>query len=687
MNENDRDLAKKSGGMELHALERVIEDAENEPKWRESANMCADYYDHKQSSPERIARSEKTGEPNVVVNLIQRTLNGALGQEAKTRLNWKVAPDSETFGDVAAVLNESLHQAQREARTDMAISEAYASMLKTGIGWVMVDRDPNPLAYPYRVRSVHRNQVWWDWRAKESDLSDAAWMLMQRWADVEEVMTLFPEHRDVLAMGLSGGPIADVMARSVLTSRGNFESIHQVRRSFSVAEEEWLDNATRKRVRLYQVYYKRHQTVIAMVVGTKRVRFNPRNPYHVAMVQRGAAQLIKGPGYELRRAMFAGPFRLYDEPMPGQKFPLIPFICYRCDDDNSPYGLVHGMIQPQDEFNERRSRLLWLLKAKQVIVESDALDARYNNLVDLATEVMRPDAMFVLNPNRRNVNGLQINMHQQLSAEQANVMNDAKILIQDQPGLYGPQFGGNRVGAESGLALNSLMEQSVTSLGETSDNYRTSRQLVGDCLVSVISEDLKQPNMQVPIGTGKKRRVVVLNGEDEAGLPVNPIEDAQVRVGLGDVPTTTAYKAQQQAFLTQALQTVGNNPAAQAILLPALLEAGDLEHREAYAKWLRKQAGIPEPTDMADEDAMDAMDQQASQAKAQAMQLQARVAEAEAASKESTAALNQAKGVLTQMQSLLTHAQAVKVAAETDAMDAANDDGAINDALQEALQG
>src|SRR5690606_15189263 len=101
--------------------------------------------------------------------------------------------------------------------------------------------------------------------------------------------------------------------------------------------------------------------------------------------------------YVIRHAMFAGPYRLFDVPLKGRRFPLVPFVCYSCDDDRSPYGLVHGMIEPQDEFNERRSRLMWLLKAKQVFVDSDALDEKYNTLRDLALEVMRPDAMFVLN--------------------------------------------------------------------------------------------------------------------------------------------------------------------------------------------------------------------------------------------------------------------------------------------------
>lgn len=683
MRNNDtdpRDLAGQSGGMPLSKLELWLSDMDNEPPWRESANKCADYYDHKQSSQARIERHTRTGEPMTTINLIQRTVNGALGQEAKSRLDWKAEADTAVYGDVAAVMNQQLYELQREARTDMAISEAYSSMLRTGIGWVEVSRDPDPLAYPYRVTAIHRNEVWWDWRAKQSDKADARWVIRQRWVDLDEALETMPKHRALLEIGCHSGPITDSMARTILTGSNSFESIHMTRRSFSRIEEEWLDNSMRKRVRFYDVYYKQPTQAVAMVSGSRRVPFNPQNPIHVATVQRGLAKLIKGPSYVIRHAMFAGPYRLFDVPIKGRRFPLVPFVCYSCDDDRSPYGLVHGMIEPQDEFNERRSRLMWLLKAKQVFVDSDALDDKYNTLADLALEVMRPDAMFVLNKSRTNKDALRIEQNAQLQSEQINVMQDSKQLIQDVPGLYAALLGSGADGVKSGVALNSLVEQSVTSLGETSDNYRTSRRDVGELCMSLITEDHIEPNMQAQVGSGKRARVVVLNVINEDGTRMNMVEDAPVKVGLGDVPSTPAYRGQQQVFLSQALQSVGPDPVARAVLVPALLEAGDLEHRNEYARWMRQQAGVPEPDDMGDENLEAQQEQQRQQTGQASQQLQLRAANADITKKEADAAIAVAK------------AQREGVAAQVDAQaatqpDPAQIDASINEALMEALAG
>lgn len=678
---NSRDQAK-AGGMPLHELERLLEDMEHEPQWRDSANKCADYYDHKQASKDWIERTRRTGEPLTIINLIQRTINGALGQEAKTRLNWKVEADTEVFADVAAVKNERLAESQREGQSDMAISEAYSSMLRTGIGWVEVSKNPDPLAYPIRYTALHRNDVWWDWRAKMSDKSDARWMLRQRWADLDEAIDIMPQFRTLLEVGCHTGPITDAMARQMMVSRGEFESIYDTRRSFSRTEEEWLDNSSRRRVRFYSVYYKQFRTETALVSGTRRIRFNPRNPLHVALMQ-GGAKLITGPSHIIRHAMFAGPYRLFDVPLRGRRFPLVPFVCYSADDDHSPYGLIHGMIEPQDEFNRRRSRLLWLLQAKQIFVDNDALDTDYNTLEDLANEAMRPDAMFVLSKTRTNKDALRIDQNMDLSAEQKQVMDDSKVLIQDQPGLFSPQFGSNSIGANSGVALNSLMEQSVSSLGETSDNYRTSRRMVGDVAMDLIDEDFLTPNMRVEVGTGKKRRVVVLNTFTPEGIPINHIEDSQVKVALGDVPTTPAFRGQQQAFLANAISAVGNDPIARAVLVPALLEAGDLENRHEYAKWMRKKAGVPEPDEMDDGQ----MDQQEGAANQAAQQLQLRDATAKIAKTEAEAARTAAQterelatAAEIQTRTALAPAQAMEAAAPV----APDEDQLINDALAEA---
>jgi hypothetical protein len=676
---NSRDMAGK-GGMDLLQLEELVKDSMNQPEWRERADTVAAFIDGKQISPLERAEKEETGQPVSITNLIQRTLNGALGQEAKARVDWKATADNDAFVEVAEVINDRLHEAQRECYADMAISDAYKGQIGPGLGWVEVSRNPDPLEYPYRVEEVHRNEIWWDWRSKRRDLTDARWICRQRWVDKDEGEMWFPQHKDVFHLACHNGPITDALSLQ-LTQADSFERLMTTRSSFNVLEEEWLDT-TRQRIKFYEVWYRVPKVLVSLLLPAgRRTPFQPSNPLHHEMVNRGIAQLIKGPSFEIRQSMFAGPYRLSDKATTLRRYPYIPFWCYRDDADRTPYGLGDGMISPQQEYNERRSKLLWLLKAKQVFVDADALDDKYNSLAELAAEAMRPDAMFVLNPGRLNrPNGLKIEMNGQLQKEQVDVMQDAKQLIQDVPGIYSTMLGDAPTGVTSGLAINSLVEQSMVSLGEVNDNYRYARRMVGEALQSLIGEDLQARDLQMRIGEGKKARVVVLNTMDDMGLPKNQVKDAPVKVGLHDVPSTPAYRMQQQQSISQALQAVGANPAASVLLTAALIDSSDIPNHAEYASWLRKQAGIPEPG-TADDDQAQEQEMQAQQVQAAAMQLQAEAAAAKIArdkaaaeQAQSAAQLNLARAEQVQVDTMLAPAQ----------QQAANENQLIDDALAEA---
>lgn len=631
-------------GMSLESLMRMLQDIETQPIWRDKADTCMAYMDGKQLSGPRLAQLEATGEPKTIVNLIQRTVNGALGNEAKVRLDWLATADSDVFGDVADALNGRLKEAQRETWSDMHISEAYKSQLGAGIGWIEVSRNPDPLEYPYRSEFVHRNEVWWDWRGRLMDVNSGRWVVRQRWCDLDEAKEWFPKFREVFDLGCHHGPLTDAMLTTIRSAQ-TFDAMYETRRTFNRFEEEWLDNSSRRRVRFYDVWYKKPKQVVALISGSTRRVFNPKNPIHQLLVKRGMGQLVKGSSFEIRRALFCGPFRLFDMATELRRYPLVPFWCYRDDEDATPYGLIHGMIDPQDEYNERRSRLRWLLRAAQVFVDNDALDQQYNTFKDLALEIMRPDGVFVLNHERKNAEGIRVERNFQLAKEQVEVMQDAKQLIQDVPGLYSALLGSGADGVKSGVALNSLVEQSITSLGETNDNYRYGRRGVGEALSDLIISDMRAPDLQVQVGTGKKQRVVVLNTFTQDGLPINHVDDAPVKIGLADIPSTASHRQQQQQTIRETLNGVGDDPIARAILVPALIETTDLEHRDHYARWAREKYGVPEPG--GDPNMIDQAEQQANQMAQVTQQLQLRGMTADVAKKEGDAAVAQAKAAQT----------------------------------------
>lgn len=668
-----RDHAKD--GFSLTALSGLIKSCELQPRWRERADLNVAYYDGKQLTPQQEATLKAEGLEPRITNLIGRVINGVLGQEAKARSDVKVEADEEELVDVCDVMNKGLKEGQRETYADMAVSNAYASQVKAGIGWVEVSRVSDPLDYPYRVRDVHRHDIWWDWQAKDILYRDARWICRKNWFDLDELEAVMPQFKDILRQSVNNW---DGFAFGDLDDQVTYRAFDN-ERLFATRRTEWVDGV-RKRVKLYEVWYKVPATAVVLHLSpTRRVLFDENNQMHVQAVARGLVKISKSLTRQVRMALFAGPHRLMDIGTTKRNFPYVPFIAFRDDEDLSPYGLIEGMRSPQDEYNERRLRIQWMLKAKQIQVDNDALDTKFNTFEDLHNEAMRPDMMLILNGTRRNAGGVKIGNDLQMQKEQFDVMQDAKGLIQDIPGVYSTQLGNAPSGVTSGLAINSLVEQGMVSMGELNDNYRHARRAVFENLLELIADDHQTANMQVMMGSGDGRRVVVLNTFDpQSGQPINTVKDAPVRVGLEDVPATPAFRLQQQQQIATIIGALQSNPQAVAVLTPAFIESTSLPNRQQVADDIRRATGMPTA---GDREAAKQMQAQQKQQQVQQQDIQQRAAQVQVAKQEADV---QRTHALTQRE-LAQAAVLTRQAQEPAALPAPTEDDLIQQSLAEAL--
>lgn len=638
-------------GYSLLALQALLDDCRSQPDWRDRADKACRFYDMgKQLTPQKeaIIRRDWGIEPRQT-NLIHGVINSVLGQEAKSRTDVRVEADEDKDADICDVFNLKLKQAARESSLDRAISDAYASMVKAGVGWLEVSRASDPLDYPYRARSIHRREIWYDMTGTDLGLDDAKWLVRKRWQDLDEAVALMPEHAELLKQAVHGWSDWNF---ATLDQEG-WESSALTRgwsneRRTTIRRDEWCDTA-RRRVQFYEVWYRVPAEVVVMRVSpTRTVVFEPKNPLHAEAVARGVAKLSKSVTRQVRMALFAGPHRLIDTATPYRRYPYIPFFAYRDDEDRSPYGLIESMISPQEEYNERRQLFNWMLLAKQMIVDSDAADTKVNSIAEWKRAVMRRDFVAILNPDRRRDNALTIGTDVQAQSEQFKAMEDAKALVQEVARVYGTQLGDAPAGVTSGYAINSLVDQGQIAQGEMNDNYLSSRRMAYEAMMDLVVEDHMEENMRVVIGMGKHRREIILNTWDpQTGEPVNQVKDSQMRVGLAETPSSPAYRAQEQQQLSQIIQGLSAVPAAMAELAPAWLEGSTLSNRQALADRLRAALGVPDPSD---QDGKAQAEQQAQAAQAQAQQVQQAALEAKmgrdaaAAERDSSAArLNDAK--------------------------------------------
>ncbi|MAK56548.1 MAG: phage portal protein, partial [Pusillimonas sp.] len=533
--------------LSVRQLERWLEEIRNQPQWRREADKCVDYYDGNQLDADTLERLEAKGLGPLITNLIAPTVNAVLGMEAKTRTDWHVGADDDKYGDVAEALNSKLHEAERESNADRSNSDAYAAMIKAGFGAVEVSRESNPFKFPYRVDYIHRSELFWDWHCKKPDWSDARYVVRKKQFDADHIASFFPDFKDVIK---AAGNWRDWTDYLTFDSKMSAELLHSIDQGIRTSWDDldWRD-VTRQRVVCYEVWYRVWvRGLVLKLPGGRTLEFDPKNKFHRAVVASGVVQPQAAVYDKIRCAFYIGPIRVRDMATNKRCFPYIPFYGYREDLTGVPYGLIRSMLSPQDEINARTARMMWLLNSRRVMIDEDALSDK-NTHSDVSREIARADAYIITNPTRSNgANAIRIDDNMALSQQQFSVMQERKAAIQEAAGVYSAMMG-QQSNASSGLAIQSLVEQGVTTLAEINDNYRMSRRMVGEALLDLIKEDtIEQAEVLVDTGIVKRRVIVNIPRVDpETGQKYkeNDVQTAPVKVALSDVPSTPTYRQQQ----------------------------------------------------------------------------------------------------------------------------------------------
>ncbi len=601
-------------------LEMFLWEIKHQPHWRREADRAADYYDGNQLSPETVERLKERGQPPLITNLIKPTVDTVLGLEAKTRSDWRVRPedDDQANDELAEALSLKLKHAEIESRADRAISDAYAGQVKAGLAWVEVARESDPFRCPYRVRYVHRREIFWDWRAEQPDLSDARYLIRRRWMELEQAIAMMPQYADLFRMTTGGWAGFDPL----LEQDSRLVQSWEIERDTRIAAVDWRD-IQRMRICLYEVWYRKWVRGYTLTLPNGRVvEADFDNPYHQQAIMSGYAEVKQATFQKVRLAWYTGPHFLYDIPSPYRHnaFPYVPFFGYREDLTNVPYGLIRSMISPQDEINARKSKMLWSLNSRRVVADADAVHDHGRAMA----EVARPDAYIVLNANRKPQSQFKVEPGGDLASQQFQVMQEAKMEIAEASGIHKPMMGQTQSGT-SGLAINSLVEQGLNTLAEINDNFRYSRRLVGEMLFQILQENIGSKPMTVTLGEGMNKKVIPLNQQamdPQTGqvVMVNDVQKVKAKIVLDDVPSTPTYRMQQLQMLTEITKSLP--PQLQGYVMDFIIEATDMPKRHELADRLRAVVGIHSP----EEQQAAAQQQQAMQQHEMQLQTQERQA-------------------------------------------------------------
>lgn len=318
-------------------------------------------------------------------------------------------------------------------------------------------------------------------------------------------------------------------------------------RGWSIEEMQWRD-IHNSRVCSFEVWYRHCCATRIKSPDGRVVEYDATNPLHVEAVASEMVDVTWAVISKVRLAWFMGPHCLSDIPEPGTSttnFQAVlgqargPDLCAVWTD--SRHGLFAGR-----SVNARSPGCNGGLPPRA----RPGRTARY--WMTTTPSAMRSrgrDADIVLDPEAMRQGGVfKVERDFELNRQQYDRLVDAREGIKRAGGIYNA-FMGQEGQAASGVAISGLVEQSNQTLADINDNFKESRQNVGDLLMSMIIEDMsgKQETVFIDGKVLNDDRIVNLNVPvvDEAtGIQYldNDISRTKLKVTLADVSSTPSFR-------------------------------------------------------------------------------------------------------------------------------------------------
>lgn len=325
---------------ELHRMIRMFEESEEanrEP--RKKAERDRDYYDEKQWTSTEAAALQKRRQPVITFNRIKRKVNSLTGLEKQTRKDPKAFPRNPDDQQAADAATDAIRYVCEDSRWDDKRSDAAKELIIEGTCAVMVGVKRTKQGIDPDIRRIAWDRLYWDPHSSEFDFSDAAYMGIVIWMDLDDAIAKYPDAKDALEATWMSGRLAET-----------YED--------KPKDKLWSDYS-RRRVRLCEQYYNRGGKWMMCLFTQAGFIVEPvPSPY------------------------------IGDE---GEPENPIKAVSLYIDRENNRYGEVRTMIGPQDEINKRRSKALHLISQRQVRVSRSVMEDGDK----VRAELSRPDGVFV----------------------------------------------------------------------------------------------------------------------------------------------------------------------------------------------------------------------------------------------------------------------------------------------------
>lgn len=403
--EQDHGALKKQYLAYLSTKNEEIKEQQEARRYYHGAHWTADQL--------KVLRDRK--QPPITYNRIARKINGTVGILSKQRQDPRGYPRTqkdEAGAELAtAALRYVCDTAEWPDKDGQALLDAAVDGV-AGVELLIEASNLGPNDYDVSLAEVDPSGIFYDPRSVRANFSDARYMGVGKWADIESVIEMFPDREGQLR--------ASIDSDSELTTQPD-------------SDQKWFNQEDGiNKVRLVDHWY---------IKGGE---------WHYC-VYTGSIKLAEG----------VSPFK--DDK--GKTFCKYLLWSANVDHDGDRYGFARILKSPQDEINARRSKGMHQLNTRRIIIE----DGQGLDIEKIRKESNKPDGVIIYPPGATPPTFDDVAKASEMTG-QVNMLLEAKTEIENYG--FNPALVGTGVNQMSGRAMQMQQYAGMAELGPFASNYR-----------------------------------------------------------------------------------------------------------------------------------------------------------------------------------------------------------------------
>lgn len=290
---------------------------------RRRAEKRRDYRDLKQWTEEEAQKLTARGQAPIVFDQFGKKVDGLCGLEVDRRSDPKAYPVMPRYDQAADAITDALRYVEAKEAFDETASEVFEDKIVEGYGGVIVEVEKKETRrgeeFTIKVNQIHWDRIYYDPYSRRKDFKDAKYMGITLWMDEEDAKARFPKVKEEISNLVNANDPGDI--------------------TFDDRPNNWID-VERRRVRVNQEYID--------VDGVWKEVFYSGD---VILVEEKDSPYLDNDGVP------TNPIELESDYL---------------DRENNRYGYTERLIDVQDEINHRRSKALFMLSSKSVIMDRGA---------------------------------------------------------------------------------------------------------------------------------------------------------------------------------------------------------------------------------------------------------------------------------------------------------------------------